>query len=349
MNYKIFKNLTSYIDLIGDFELIDTIYLYIETSISSICSILSLICIWIFFYKKDFKQPFYIYYKILSINSFLHDFFGIWFSICKQQESLKYQYVCIQYQYFFIPFHIFSTNHTILIQIGIIFDLIKIFDQRLRRCYLRLQPNKISFIFFMISVLIGAFGSFLNKQIEFIWFNYEMNKFNSTAVKIKHFLYLDRNDSIKSNFGLILYLITINLTLILMLAITNICLFLVIKKRYTNNSKIKFERDQLRKRDKLSKKTAQMALFLCSTSILSRVLTLIGILSFSFDLNFNFSASLFIALGDLFIFIDSGVLFFVCFKFNKLFKKHVLKMIPLFKSINSTTSSIIIDLNGRVL
>ena len=85
-------------------------------------SILCLLSIWIFF-KKDFNDSFYIYYKILSINSFIHELLAIGYSLCFSPRLVpyEYQYNCINYQFHtiksilnFLIFYYFIFNKKVL-------------------------------------------------------------------------------------------------------------------------------------------------------------------------------------------------------------------------------------------
>ena len=147
MDYKIDSNLilnltlNKYLDLVGNIEVIDIIYMFVTSSISLIGSIFNFFCIWIFF-SKDFTQSFYIHYRILSINSFLHDFFGFFYSLCVSPRyvPINYQYFCVQVQYAFVPLHLFFFFHSGLIEISILMDRLKIFNKTINK-YFKLEPD----------------------------------------------------------------------------------------------------------------------------------------------------------------------------------------------------------------
>ncbi len=327
-------NLTAqqYFESFLDSQLIDLIYLYVTSSVSFIGSILGLICVWIFHRRKEFDQPFFIFYKILSINSFLHDFMGIWFSLCRSNWyiSFKYQTVCINYETAFLPFHMLFHNHAILIEIGMLFEMLKLFNRNVKNNF-KLEPYKMSIISFIISVIIGASASFIHGPNELIWYNYETITSNSSMIikKKQTIFFLGPNDFGWSKVGSIYFMVhtfIVHVPLILVQFVSYLAVILVMKKHYSDISlQCRSRSRQLKKKERLNKRTSIMALVLCSLSLISRTVLLVALVSL--NISQDFFGYLTLALSDLIIFFNAGVLFFVCFNFNNAFKKQVLALI----------------------
>lgn len=329
MDYKIDSNLilnltlNKYLDLVGNIEVIDIIYMFVTSSISLIGSIFNFFCIWIFF-SKDFTQSFYIHYRILSINSFLHDFFGFFYSLCVSPRYVptNYQYFCVQVQYAFVPLHLFFFFHSGLIEISILMDRLKIFNKTINK-YFKLEPKKISIILFFISFLFGLSGIFIYKPIESTWYNY-VNVNSTHKFERNFFYYLGRSDFAQTSVGSI-YVATLstihNIPLLIITIILNLTL-VILMKRHARQSAIRFNNNNSsqaeQKKQKANRRASSMAIVLCSISIISRMVSVIGIISY--NLNPNILSQILVSLVDLFILADSGSLFFVCFSFNKIFR-----------------------------
>ena len=337
-------NLTAeqYFNTFLDSKLIDLIYLYAMGSISSIGCILCLVCVWIFFRRKEFDQPFFLFYKILSINSFLHGFFGTWYSLCNSNWylSFKLQTLCVNYVIAYIPFHIFFHNHAILVEIGILIEMLKLFNQTIKR-NIKLDPKKMLVILFLISVLIGALGSFLKSANELVWLNYETSN-NMTIIRKETIMFVGPNDFAKSKTGaiyFITYSLAVHVPLISIQFIANLTLIVVMKKHFSKLSLQNQTRSsQNKKKERLNKRTSLMALILCSLSLISRTTLLIGLVSINIR-PFDFFSNFTLALSELIIFFNVGILFFVCFSFNKIFRNHVLELIRIRKISSETSTS----------
>jgi hypothetical protein len=320
-------------------KVVDQIYLYGASIVSLIGSILNLFCVWIFFRRKEFDQPFFLFYKILSVNSFLHDFFGIWYSICYPNWyfSFKYQTICVNFVTVFVPFHIFFHNHAILVDIGLLFEMLKLFNQRAKRV-LKLDSKKMAIITFALSVVIGVLGSFVIGPNEMVWFSYEKTTNNSTMLIKQQFLFHGPNEFARTRTGsiyFIAYSLAVHVPLISIQFISNLVLILVMKKHFSEIS-LQSRSNQSKRKERLNKRTSIMALLLCSISLISRIILLIGIVTI--NINPDFFANITLAISDFIAFFNAGILFFVCFSFNKIFRNHVLGLIGI--RISKTDTSI---------
>lgn len=332
-----------YLDLIGNYEIIDILYFYFISSICFIGSILNLICIWIFF-NNGFTQPIYTYYKILSINSFVHEFFGIWFSLCLSPRYIpfEYSYQSTYYQSVFIPFHMFLHYYSGLIELTILLDRIKLFVKRVKRLF-KLEPSTVLKLLFLISIILSIPGIFINQIKLNIWYSHE----NEPTLKEYKIYILGLNELTETTIGFIFILFTsflFNALILLITIVLNLILVYLIRKysrRMTDIGGIlpSPTDNQLninKRREKLNKRASLMAIMLTSISIVSRIMIVVGILSFKKEV--NFTSKFLLALGNLFIFIDSSSLFIVCFYFNKIFKDCFLKLIKIRKNINNNTN-----------
>ena len=326
-------------------KLVDQLFLYGSSTISLVGTIFNLFCVWIFFCKKEFnKQPYFLFYKILSLNLFLHNFFGIFYSLCYPNWylSYKYQKICVNFASAFVPFHIFFHNHAILIEIGLLLDMLKLFSQTVKKI-LKLEPYKILIISFLISLLIGALGSFLIGPNELVWYSYETINNNSTSIirlSKQSILYHGPNDFARTLTGsiyFIAYSLTVHVPLISIQFLANLTLIVAMRKHFNNLSvqNLPLSRKNRRK-ERLNKRTSLMALILCSISLISRAILLIGIVSI--NIKPDFFANLTLAISDLIIFLNAGILFFVCFGFNKIFRRHVYGLVQVGRSVTEATS-----------
>ena len=319
--------LDEFLDSIGNILIIDIIYMYFNTTITFLGTFFSIICIWVFFHK-DFNLSLYTYYKILSITSLVHEFFGFWYSLCYSPRfvPLKYQYDCVDYGNTFVAIHYFCFFHSGLIEISILIDRISIFEPRVKK-YFKIKPKIMLTIFLSVAITIGVMGLFIYKGTDLIWYNYEYE--NSSLILKKHKIYFfDTTDFGKTSIGKIYVAIEsfmLNVPLLILTLILNITLIIVMKKHLTSIAARFTNQSQYRKKLKSNRKTSIMAITLCFVSIISRTVTLTAIIVFNFGSN---STSLtLISLADLFMFVNSGCLFFVCFSFNKIFKNHLKRIL----------------------
>jgi hypothetical protein len=339
-------NLTfeEYLNLIGDYETIDVLYYYLISTLCMIGSILNLICIWIFF-QKDFKQSLFTYYRILSINSFLHEFIGFWFSLCYSNRYIpfNYQYLCVNYQFVFVPLHMFFHFYSGLIEIAILLDRIKIFVEKIKNC-VQVGAKKIMLILFFISALLAVPGIFINEPKLNIWYSYE---YNQTVLKEYKMYNLGPNESTLNSNSLILIGLCAfisNLTILILTVVLSSALVHLIRKHFKKmienarniqTTSSQTQSNSARQKEKLNRKASLMAIVLNLIMIVSRVSIVIGLISF--NINVNFTSKFLLALGDLFIFIDSGSLLIVCLCFNKIFKSHFFQFIKLRKYYNNSS------------
>ena len=327
-------NLTidEYLDSIGNVLIIDILYMYVNTTVTILGTLLSGICIWIFF-NKEFDQSFYLYYKILSINSFIHEFLGFWYSICYSPRFVpfKYQHACVDYGNTFVAIHFFCFFYSGLIEVGILLDRIKIFTQRFKIID-RLDPKKMLIISFSFSLLIGILSLFIYKTTGLIWYNYEYDYINSTLIlKQKSIYFFDSSDFAKSEIGEVyvdVLSFILNVPLLVIIVILNIILVYLMRKHYRESlNKFTIQPTQREKKEKAKRKISFMAIYLCSISIISRTIVLTDLIVFK--LGTDYISLILIAFSDLFIFINSGCLFFVCFSFNKIFKGKLLGILKI--------------------
>ena len=319
------------------FKIIDQIYLYGVSSVSLVGFIFSLFCVWIIFAKKDFdRQPIFLFYKILSLNSFLQNFFGIWYSLCYPNWFLSFrlQSVCVNYVILFIPFHILFHNYAILIEVGLLWELMKLFSQTVKKYY-KLEPKNVVIILLVLSIFIGAMGSFLNDSNEFVWLNYERTE-NSSVISKQTFLFFGPSKFAMTKIGsiyFIAYSLIVHVPLISLQLISNIVVILSMRKHY-HNLNLQLQQDSIhnKRKERVNKRTSLMAFILCSFSLISRTVLVTGIVSV--NINANFFASFTLSLSDIIVFFNSGCLFFVFFSFNKIFRNHVLKQFG-FKTSNT--------------
>jgi hypothetical protein len=322
--------LDEYLDSIGNILTIDILYASVITSITLLGTIFSILSIKIFFNGK-FTQPFYIYYKIFSIISLLHLFFGFFYSICYSPRFVPqdYQPTCVFYGNMFASFHFFCFFYTGLLEVGILIDRIKIFNQKVKTIF-KPGPKWISTIFFSISLIIGIMSLFIYKGTDLIWYNYEY--VNSTWVLTQHSIYFfDSSDFAQTQIGKI-YVdalsIILNVPLLLIIVILNIILVYLMRKHFRQTIAIfNIQSNKLLQRENTKRKVSLMAISLCSISIISRTIVLTDLIIFNIDS--NSISLLLIALSDLFIFVNSGCLFFVCFIFNKIFKQQVFQVLKI--------------------
>ena len=330
-------NLTidQYLDIIGSYKVFDILYMFVSSSLTAFLSILCLLSIWIFF-KKDFNDSFYIYYRILSINSFIHELLAIGYSLCFSPRLVpyEYQYNCINYQFIFLPIHIFFHNYSTLIEIGILLDRLKIFSKTIKKC-VKLKQKTISIILFLISLLIGTGGGFIYSPGEIVWYNQEIDDNSTIVYERKSFYFLSPSEFSSSPFGsifIVAYSLIINIPVLIVLVFLNFTLIYYVKK-HLKKYKIQFNNQRvshietetskiIKHKEKLKRKTSLMANVICSITIISRTIIAIGLISS--NANVSSIGLAFLSLGDLFVFLEGGTLFFVCFSFNKIFKKHVL-------------------------
>jgi len=218
-------------------------------------------------------------------------------------------------------------NHAILIEIGMLFELLKLFNQRVKNNF-KLEPYKMSIISFIISVVIGSSASFTHGPNELVWYNYEKISNSSMTIKRKQtILYLGPNDFGRSKIGSIYFMFhtfIVHVSLISIQVVSYLALILVMKKHYSDIS-LQSRSKRLKKKERLNKRTSILALVLCSLSLISRSVLIIALVSLNISLDFfgNFT----LALSDMIIFFNAGVLFFVCFNFNNIFRKQVLALI----------------------
>ncbi len=120
--------------------------------------------------------------------------------------------------------------------------------------------------------------------------------------------------------------------------ISYIALILVMKTHF-NDTRLRPQprSSQFKKKERLNKRTSIMALLLCSLSLISRTVLLVAMVSL--NLNPDFFGYFTLALSDFIIFFNAGILFFVCFGFNKIFRNYVLKSVGIRSSSKTTSSS----------
>jgi hypothetical protein len=212
------------------------------------------------------------------------------------------------------------------------------FNQRAKRI-LRIQPKKLSILLLFISVMIGILGSFLKSPNESVWFSYVKEE-NSTMWTKQTILFVGPSDFARTRTGsiyFIAYSLAVHVPLISIQFISNLALILVMKKHFHNSSlQYKPGSSQNKKKERLNKRTSFMALIHCSLSLISRTILLIGLIRI--NITPDFFANITLAISDFIAFFNAGILFFVCFSFNKIFRNHVLGLIGI--RISKTDTSI---------
>jgi hypothetical protein len=336
INQNLILNLTvnEFLDSIGAVLITDIFYMYISTPVTFIGIFSSSICIFIFFHK-DFNMPLYIYFRILSLTSLLHQFFGFWYSasysIRFTPKDFQDFFIHIHYGHIFLFFHYFCFFHAGLIEIGILIDRIKIFEPRIKKIF-GIEPKIMSIIFFSAALIIGIMALFIYKGVDVIWYNYEY--VNSTLVLTKQSLHLfDTSDFGKTEIGKIYVKFAsfmLNVPLLIIILCFNITLIVTMKRYYQNLANRLGQTQQslqTRKKEKANKKSSIMAITLCFLTIISRTIALTAIIVFNFGS--NSTSQTLLTLADFFIFLNSSSLIFVCLSFNKVFRKHLFRIIRL--------------------
>ena len=110
------------------------------------------------------------------------------------------------------------------------------------------------------------------------------------------------------------------------------------KKHFTDSTlQNQSQSRRQRKIDRLNIRTSIMALILCSLSLISRTVLLIALVSL--NIRPDFFGNFVLSISDLIIFFNASVLFFVCFNFNHIFRRHVLGVVGLRLSFSTVSDS----------
>ena len=233
----------------------------------------------------------------------------------------------------------FFHNHAILIEIGMLLETLKLFNQRIKN-NLKLNPYSMSIISFVISFMIGALASFLNGPNEINWYNYEKNG-NSTLLTKQTILFLGPNDFTRTKIGSIYYIahtFIVHVPLTSIQIISYLTLIFIMKKHFTDSTlQNQSQSRRQRKIDRLNIRTSIMALILCSLSLISRTVLLIALVSL--NIRPDFFGDFVLSISDLIIFFNASVLFFVCFNFNHIFRRHLLGVVGLRLSFSTVSDS----------
>ena len=319
----------------------DIIYLYPNTIITTIGSILNIFCVIIYF-KKEFNLPMFFYFKVLSICNLIQNLTGIPYCICSSYRIIieEMERTCATYVTAFIAFGSLLTYYESVLEIAILLDRLKTFNKTVKK-YLKLTPQKFSLILFVICLLINIFYMLVYTPEEFVWYNY---KADGTLEKKNVWLPLPSNfasSNIGRIFTIITYIVREFFTIIFTLGLS---LFLLnyMRTYFKNKSKMSkmpvltapnqinnvqsdsIQQKSFKNMNKAEEKFILSIILQCSLTILTRSTFFTCCVMALFN-NEAFT-QIWCAIADFNILFTSAVSFFIYFFFNKLFKIEFLRL-----------------------
>ena len=338
-------NLSTY-DYIG-FSFIpmnDVIYLYPNTLVAIIGTILNIFSNIVYF-KKEFNSPMFFYFRILSVCYLIQSITGIPYSMC---NAVRYvpdasRKLCAYFMTYNIALASLLTYYESVLEIAIILDRLRTFNNTIKK-YLTLSPQMFSLILFVICVLIDLFYMFVFTPEEFVWYNYK----DDGTLERKSVWYVLPSTFAASNIGRIFII----LTYVVREFVTIICtvgfsIFLLNYMRNYFKNKAKMakkpavtvaisnvsstvqpnstaQQSSSKQMSNAEEKFLQLVIVQCTLTILTR--SNFFICCFMALFNFDALTQIWCALADFNILFTPAVSFFIYFFFNKLFKKEFLKL-----------------------
>jgi hypothetical protein len=285
--------LNEYLDQIfGNVQFIDDLYTYVMTTMNVIASYFNLVSIYIFF-RKEFKKPVYNYFRILSINSFVHTFFGFFYALSYSPRYVPYNYQLLAdwFQMIYIPFHYFFYYHSSMTEIAILLDRLKMLNERFKRKF-QVKQKRIIIFNLISAALVGISSGFLYYPTETYWYSYVKNSYQRIG-----FYFPLASSFAQTQLGfvyVILFQVLSNIPILVALFVLNVFLLVSMHayfKRSINSQEIaSIENNntitqttitnQIKQRESLKKKTALMALCMTTISIISRIVVASGVIMF---------------------------------------------------------------------
>jgi hypothetical protein len=343
---------------------------FVIPSFSLIGAILCLLSLWIFF-KKKFKDPVFFYYRLLCIVYIIHllhtIIFGFLFSPRYFPRMNTYFSSIYLIYYSALTNFLFHFQETL--QIAILLTRMKIYNSFVNK-HFSAKPWVISFSFFLTCLFINVPTSLLAVKVDSMGtFYYNDDTSNSSQQTMDELYYLTASKFSFTIYGQILFaLILVFLNLFLSLLV-GIILNVVSVSQYRSYVRDRREKDEAYSRvnydkksntedveiqvvvvavvsrpkvltqkekneNKSEKNMFQMALSLCSISIVSRFLICFVVVYFLFFNSFSHTLSLSIINFSIYTIVYGGSIF-VFYYFNKMFRQEFKKTFFIWKSLSS--------------
>ena len=153
--------LNELLDDLGFVQFDYIVYQFVIPFVGTCGSLLSLLTTWIFF-KAEFRNEMYDYYRVLSIVHFIHLSlsvpYGLFFT--PRYFSNIDTYSWATYQSFYITFSNFLCHYAGVLEVGIIMDRLRVFSPFVKKYYI-LLPKVMCFLFFIACCFINLFEVFV--------------------------------------------------------------------------------------------------------------------------------------------------------------------------------------------
>ena len=328
--------LQDFLDYLGDSKYVDIFYLYAFPITGALGVVLSTLNVWIFL-QKEFSQPCYDYYRVLTVNYLIELIFCIPYGLCYSPRYLPQldSHACTLYEIFYVPLASFSFHYSGLIEIAIQLDRMKNFTPFLKK-HNTMPPRMLCLILAVFCLLMNIFIGFVYVSVPLDWYYYENGQ-----VRMGSIYFFVVSDLALSKIGSVV-LITIyvlrDFVTLLVGVILNITCF-VQMKRFLGQKYAMFKTPRTSSSDpnnkkqlasqSSEKKMSLMVCTLCLISILSRITTTTGNIYY-FLAQFDFYAQLLAGLDDYAVVLNSTLSFFVFYHFNKKFRQEFIKVLRKF-------------------
>ena len=321
----------------------DIIYLYPNTIIATIGSILNIFSVIIYF-KKEFSSELFFYFSVLSVCYLIQTTTGTLYSYCNvgryQTDAIRKP--CAYYLTSFVAFGSFLSYYESVLEIAILLDRLKLFNKTIKK-YLTLKPRLFCLILFVICFFVHLFYMFAYTPQEFVWYNYKQD---GTLERKSVWNVVTSNFALSNISRIFIILTYIVRELVTIIFCIGFSLFLsnYMRTYFKNKAKmvnktvltmalsksravIQSKSTQLSSVKQLNnceEKFLQLVIAQCSLTVFTRSNFFICCVMALF--NYGPLTQMWCAVADFSIFLTPAVSFFLYFFFNKLFKREFLKL-----------------------
>jgi hypothetical protein len=297
---------------------------------------------WILFDKK-FTASTYNYFRIITLSHIVQLAFAIPYGMCYTPAFFPKMnsYSCAIVQCVYIPYSSFASNFAALLEIGVLFERMKIMNSFVKK-HFTITPSKVILITLFPCLLLNSIYAFV--YVPYNGGEYYYYTSTSGIQNVNSFWYVSTSPLADSFIGqiflIVFYFLRDILTMTLTIVLSTVSLVEMksyFKKRdqilhyptiaiqiVSSNQSMNTVVNQSEKRKKSEKSAIKLVLTKCFISTIMRSVMLIGDIYYLFSSNY-----LVILLGSikgLVLVVGPSMSYFVFYHFNRDFRKKFLNM-----------------------
>ena len=300
----------------------------------------------VIFFKKIFQKTEFDYFKVLSVAYLINVMSGIIYGFSFSPEFFPSidSHWCVIYQTAYVPISLSMLHFTGVVEIGILLDRIKIFSPFIKK-HFTLSPRRYCLLSFFVCILIDIFFAFYFVPSEgFTYYFTDKNGF----LKANSYYFISLTDFALSQAGKVLYIFTFILRDCITMCVS---VFLNLVSMIQLNNYYRLKKTKSRRNQSLTASTSTsttritvsetnnmiIVITLCLINIITRSFTMLTNIYFLFTSDYvGWTCG---AIADLFVVSGPAVSFLVFYRFNKIFRNEVGKVLWHMSKSNGSQSS----------